>query len=73
MAPAVDFAATSTRRLDSLVAVVPDRDGGTGVDAEFSAPSVKVVSEAGTDAMPGVGTVFCAGVDGAAPPGGGTG
>jgi hypothetical protein len=68
----VDFAATSTRWPDPLAAVVCDCDGGAGVDVEFSAPSVNVVSEAGTEAIPGVGGAVRVGVDVAAPPAGGT-
>jgi len=52
--------------------VVCDRDGGADVDVEFSAPSVNVVSEAGTEPIVGVGAVVRVGVDVAPPPFGGT-
>jgi hypothetical protein len=71
LAPAVDLAATSTRRPDPLAAVLCDCDGGAGVDVEFSAPSVNVVSEAGTEAIVGVGAGVRVGVDVTPPPAGG--
>jgi hypothetical protein len=66
----VDFAATSTCWPGPLDEVASDWDGGAGVDVdvEFSAPSVNVVSEAGTEAIPGVGAVVRLGADVAAPP-----
>jgi hypothetical protein len=70
-APAVDLAATSTRWPDPLDVAVSDCDGGADVDVEFSAPSVNVVSEAGTEVILGVGAGVRVGVDVTPPPAGG--
>jgi len=69
----VDLAATSTRWPDPLDVALSDCDGGAGVDVdvEFSAPSVNVVSEAGTEAILGVGAGVRVGVDVTPPPAGG--
>jgi hypothetical protein len=70
LAPAVDLAATSTRWPEPLDVAVSDCDGGTDVDVdvEFSAPSVNVVSEAGTEPILGVGAGVRVGVDVPPPP-----
>jgi hypothetical protein len=61
--PTADRAATSTRRPDPLAAVDPDSAGGAGVVDASPAPTVSMVSEAGTESTPGVGALVRDGTD----------